>query len=272
MKSLRSFYLTEGHFYKHVSASEAFPFLQDKEITKPIISFVGGGGKTTTMHFLAKTFHSQGKKVLITTTTHIEIPTLDYHDFCMNEFLDDTPVYAANIDEVKFLWEQNRIVVIGTKTKEKKLSIPEATFLKMAMTSADAILIEADGAKRLPCKVPIAKEPVILPECNIVIGIMGIDTLGKATAEICFRHEKAKELFGFESTHIMTSDDMVQILISDQGTRKSVNNRAFYIVINKCDTEEQLLAANTIAQKIISLPEKKVQQIIFSSHCDPRQQ
>ena len=47
---------------------------------KEIISFVGGGGKTTTMFSLAEELKAMGKKVLVTTTTKIFVPNEDQFD------------------------------------------------------------------------------------------------------------------------------------------------------------------------------------------------
>lgn len=40
---------------------------------------------------------------------------------------------------------------------------------------ADVLLIEADGAKRLPLKVPGEREPVIPEFAEMVIGVVGVD-------------------------------------------------------------------------------------------------
>ena len=37
----------------------------------PVLSAVGGGGKTTTLHRLADEYVKAGEKVVVTTTTHI---------------------------------------------------------------------------------------------------------------------------------------------------------------------------------------------------------
>ena len=41
---------------------------------KPVISLVGAGGKTTCAYLLAEELAGEGKKVLVTTTTHMEHP------------------------------------------------------------------------------------------------------------------------------------------------------------------------------------------------------
>lgn len=41
---------------------------------KMIISFVGGGGKTSSIYELGSELSKLGKKVIITTTTHMQMP------------------------------------------------------------------------------------------------------------------------------------------------------------------------------------------------------
>ena len=93
-----------------------------------IISLVGGGGKTTTMFGLAERFAAEGKKVLVTTTTHIRRP-----ERC----------FAADPVEVSALWAQGRYAVFGTPVSENKLAIPPTEQLRRLMQAADCTLIEA---------------------------------------------------------------------------------------------------------------------------------
>jgi probable selenium-dependent hydroxylase accessory protein YqeC len=102
---------------------------------------------------------------------------------------------------------------------------------------ADTVLIEADGAKHLPLKVPDINEPVILPESDIVIAVAGIDSLNRPLKEVCFRLERAMELLNCNAEHIVTGEDIAHILASDCGGRKCVGNRHYYAFINKCDNE-----------------------------------
>ena len=44
---------------------------------------------------------------------------------------------------------------------------------RQAMELSDLVLVEADGSKRLPCKVPADHEPVLLPESDIVVAVLG---------------------------------------------------------------------------------------------------
>ena len=63
------------------------------------------------------------------------------------------------------------------------------------MTLADIVLIEADGAKRMPCKAPDWRdEPVLLPQCDTVLAVAGLSALRHPLREVCFRAELAAEL------------------------------------------------------------------------------
>ena len=59
-------------------------------------------------------------------------------------------------------------------------------------------LIEADGARRLPCKVPESWEPVIYQKSTRVLAVYGLDAVGKSFREACFRPGLAAENFGEE--------------------------------------------------------------------------
>lgn len=65
------------------------------ERERRVISLVGGGGKTTTMYALAEIFREEGKKVIVTTSTHLQTPPEE--------------IRAWNIEEVRSLWNLTRL-------------------------------------------------------------------------------------------------------------------------------------------------------------------
>ena len=229
-----------------------------------MISLVGGGGKTTTMYALAHMFQKAGKKVVVTTSTHLQAPPED--------------IRARKIEEIRTLWKSGQIAVIGTdcesdkkvesdgQTKKiksvKKISMPEPVFLKEALQEADVVLIEADGAKHLPCKVPIEKEPVILPECTDVIAVMGMDALGKPLEEVCFRRDLAVQFLGTDYKHLMTEEDLVKILLSEQGSRKDVGKRNYVVILNQCE-EKHIRERAEFIRSLLKL--QGVEQVAITS-------
>ena len=47
----------------------------------------------------------------------------------------------------------------------------------------DYIVVEADGSKRRPIKAPALYEPVLPRETTRVVGLIGLDALGKSITE-----------------------------------------------------------------------------------------
>ena len=235
------------------------------ERERRVISLVGGGGKTTTMYALAEIFREEGKKVIVTTSTHLQTPPEE--------------IRARNIEVVRSLWKSDQIAVIGTdcenakksetdgqKIAEKsvrKMSIPEPVFLQEVLQEAEVVLIEADGAKHLPCKVPIEKEPVIIPECTDVIAVVGMDALGKPLEEVCFRKDLAVQFLNTSYKHLIAEEDIAKILSSVQGARKGVEDRKYCVVLNKCDDEIRKERAGKIRSL---LKEQSIENVMITSY------
>ena len=149
----------------------AFPFASDGK--KHTIALVGGGGKTTLMYFLGDTYAKQNIPTLITTTTHIRMP--------------EDGSYVATMEAACRRWEAQRYAVVGVPDQGEKLKALPETELHAYQKRAKQILVEADGAKMRPCKVPAEHEPVIPKECDIVIAVAGLDVLGETIEAGCFR-------------------------------------------------------------------------------------
>lgn len=204
-------------FAQRLAFLRDFPFLREKG---HIVSIVGAGGKTTLMHMLALLYAQMGGRVIVTTTTHILRP-VQYKT-------------ARTVTQLHRLLESSRIAAAGMDAPEGKLQMSDCMSMADYRAAADLVLVEADGAKHYPCKVPRETEPVIPKESDIVIGVAGMDALGQPLSKACFRIEQAKALLGVSEEHLLTEADMAKILLSDRGTRKNVGDRAYYIVLNKC--------------------------------------
>lgn len=210
------------------------------------ICLVGGGGKTTVMYELAAAWAASGRKVLVLTSTHILQPA------------DGS--FAADVPAVQNLWQQRRYAVIGTpEPATGKLTAPPQDLYEALQLQADVILCEADGSRHHPCKVPAEHEPVLLPDSDIVLAVAGMDALGCSLAQACQRPQLAAELLDCSAEKIIDAQMLASLLLSEQGARKNVGARAYYIVLNKCDLlkatqqeklRQQLLAAGIDEHRI----------------------
>ena len=197
-----------------------FDFFTDGK--KHTICLVGGGGKTTVMYELAAAWAACGRRVLVLTSTHILCPA------------DGS--FAADVPAVQNLWQQGRYAVIGTpEFATGKLTLPPQDLYEALQLQADVILCEADGSRHHPCKVPAEYEPVLLPDCDMVLAVAGMDALGNSLQQACQRSQLAAELLGCGAEKIIDAQMLALLLLSEQGVRKNVGARAYYIVLNKCD-------------------------------------
>lgn len=197
-----------------------FDFFSDGK--KHTICLVGGGGKTTVMYELAAAWAACGRKVLVMTSTHILQPA------------DGS--FAADAAAVQDLWQQGRYAVIGTpEPSTGKLTAPPQGLYNELQLQADVILCEADGSRHHPCKVPAAHEPVLLPDCDMVLAVAGMDALGYSLAQACQRPQLAAALLGCSLDSVIDEQMLAALLLSEQGAHKNVGARAYYIVLNKCD-------------------------------------
>lgn len=197
-----------------------FDFFTDGK--KHNICLVGGGGKTTVMYELAAAWAACGRKVLVLTSTHILQPA------------DGS--FAADAAAVHNLWQQRRYAVIGTpELASGKLTLPPQFLYEAMKPQADVILCEADGSKHHPCKAPAAHEPVLLPDSDIVLAVAGMNALGNSLAQACQRPQLAADLLDCSADKIIDAQMLTALLLSEQGARKNVGTRAYYIVLNKCD-------------------------------------
>ena len=150
----------------------AFPFVSDGK--KHTIALVGGGGKTTLMYFLGDTYAKQNIPTLITTTTHIRMP--------------EDGSYVTTMAAACRRWDAQRYAVVGVPDQAGKLKALPGTELHAYRKRAKQILVEADGAKMRPCKVPAEHEPVIPKECDIVIAVAGLDVFAAGRSPLFCRN------------------------------------------------------------------------------------
>ena len=197
-----------------------FDFVNDGK--KHTICLVGGGGKTTVTYELAAAWAACGRRVLVLTSTHILCPA------------DGS--FAADAAAVHNLWQQGRYAVIGTpEFASGKLTLPPQSVYEALKLQADVILCEADGSRHHSCKVPAEYEPVLLPDSDIVLAVAGMDALGHSLAQACQRPQPAAALLGCSLDSVIDAQMLAALLLSEQGARKNVGTRAYYIVLNKCD-------------------------------------
>ncbi|MFR4034849.1 MAG: selenium cofactor biosynthesis protein YqeC [Oscillospiraceae bacterium] len=135
------------------------------DVRPGVTAIIGGGGKTTLMECLAEELSAQAR-VIVCTTTHI------YPE-------QNMPCLVSTSEaEIAAELARTRCVCVGSASESGKYSAPELPFCTLCAL-ASYVIVEADGSKRLPLKAHAPHEPVIPPEANqtiLVVGASGFAT------------------------------------------------------------------------------------------------
>ncbi|MBC8587185.1 selenium cofactor biosynthesis protein YqeC [Paratissierella segnis] len=191
---------------------------------KEVISFVGGGGKTTVIEMLAVELKNEGRTVLSTTSTAIFKPKKGYDAI----FIGDMP-YG-------YIPRKNSITVYGEYETDGKLKVSNISKIDdlINMDIFDYILIEADGSRGKPIKAPLSHEPVVSNLTTITVGMIGIDCLGQRICDIAHRQEIMADVLKTSIYHIIEYNDIVKLSIHKDGVFKGAKGRKI-LFLNKVD-------------------------------------
>ncbi len=197
-----------------------------------IICAVGGGGKTSLLFRLGEEYRREGKRVLLTTTTKMALPE-------KYGALDRTG------KEIIQQLDRDGFVVAGTTWEGIKMSELPLEIYRQVSAEADVVLIEADGSKRLPLKMPREGEPVLPERYDFLVTVLGLTGLNKPLEEVCHRWELAREALGWQEGRRVTPEDAALLLRTGYGSwwRRSRG----CVFLNQADAAGETAARQTAA-------------------------
>jgi molybdenum cofactor cytidylyltransferase len=201
--------------------SEAFNVAQGD-----IVAFVGAGGKTSALVALGYELADAGWRVLATTTTRIGENQLDLMPAALPSGRGANALsQALNAHRFAFVYDEVR----GGKV----YGLPPGQIgWLLDSVDADALLIEADGARGLPFKAPYPHEPVIPPETTLVVPVASLSALGKPLDdEHIYNAQAMIDHYGFYAGSPVKSPWMAQVLRDDDMGLRGVPPRARVTVL-----------------------------------------
>ncbi len=197
------------------------------------IALVGGGGKTTLMFQLA---HDFGGKVICTTSTHLAMDQLDQAD--KHLIVTDLTQLPGSADETL----GDVLLFTGPEVETNRVGSPSPEILQALSNLADSwdcpLIVESDGARKLPVKAPAEHEPPIPDFVNVVFSVIGLSGLGKPLSEEwVHRPELYSKLVDLPLGETLESHHLVKGLISPEGGLKNIPQTARKILlINQIDS------------------------------------
>lgn len=154
------------------------------EIRPGVTAVIGGGGKTTFLRTLGEELAAGGARVLLCATTKI----FPFDGIWNLESPGETALAEA--------LESRRLVCAGTPAAGTgKLTAPAIPMARLAAL-ADYVLAEADGSAGRPLKAHAPHEPVVPPEANRVVVMIGASGFGRPVREAVHRPERFRLLTG----------------------------------------------------------------------------
>ncbi|MGM0602027.1 MAG: selenium cofactor biosynthesis protein YqeC [Bacillota bacterium] len=211
-----------------------------------MITFVGAGGKTTSIKRLAAEYKNN---LIITTTTHFFPFNSFEHEEIIIKNMEKMDLY---LEEIKLKAADN-IVVVGREKdscgKIQGISPIWLDRLKDRLPESN-FLVEGDGAKGKYIKVPAEHEPVIPERTDIIAVVLGMNNFGeKISKKNSFRINKLTEIADGE---YIDEKLIVKILTSKKSYGYYKDKCRNYISILTQINEENYCSAKKIADVLIS--------------------
>lgn len=217
------------------------------------ICAVGAGGKTSLLYRLAEEYRQDQKRVLLTTTTKMYLPPKD-------------GILNAPLESIKEKLTRDGFAVAGSIFSEEKMGPLPSPIFEEILCFADIVLIEADGSKRMPLKMPRPGEPILPKQCDFLVTLAGLSALNRPWQEVCHRFSLISPLF---SQDTVTDKDI--FLLLQAGYERFWKEKAGSVFLNQADKIDRDRARNIAAHFPIpcawgSLQQKKYDRKEEVSH------
>ena len=185
-----------------------------------VTSVIGSGGKTSLLAALARELSGT---VVLTTTTHI-LP------------FEGMPLLVSpTASDVRAALSESRIICVGSRDEKNGKLVAPSLGIDALATLADYVIVEADGARRLPLKAHAPWEPVI-PACsNRTILVFGASGVGRPVREKVHRPELFCELAGCAPDDLATPELVARAANAEAFADVAFVNQADVAYESACD-------------------------------------
>jgi probable selenium-dependent hydroxylase accessory protein YqeC len=183
-----------------------------------LVSFVGGGGKTTGLFALGAQLFGA---VVLTTTTKMARERTDGHHLLIN---------PTDVELTDALRSHRRVLAWRSAGGHKAIGVA-AEVCDRWFDLADHVIVEADGSRQRPFTAPNPFEPVVPSRTTLLVACVGAGAFGRVIADRCHRPVRVAALAGCSPGQRLTPERLAAVLSSDGGGRKSCPEGARYAVM-----------------------------------------
>ncbi len=227
-----------------------------------VVSFVGGGGKTSLMFRLNGEI-PLSRRVVITTTTKIYMPAADKYPAVMLSGKRPVKKTLQNI-----LQSGARPVLGQRLLPDNKVKGLSAGSLDRLINEnncfADFVLIEADGSRGRSLKGYLDYEPVVPRTTTLLVVVIGADVIGKALDDSAVhRPETLSRMIGLKPGAVLDAENIAGLIIHPGGVLRSCPPGARIVpFINKVDCLQSRDEAYRLAKLLLG---GRIRSVILGS-------
>jgi len=212
---------------------------------RELISIIGAGGKSTVLFTLGRELADPSHRVILTTTTMMAA-----------DQITEPTCWADDPIEVERALEPGvpLFVVTGEVPGKATGPTPAAVDRLFLETSADFVIVEADGARSMSIKAPADHEPVIPRLSTTVIVVAAIDAIGRPISKVAHRPNLVANLAGVQVDDPLTIESAARVLTHNNGGLKSIPGSARIVMAITKVTRETEASANELANILETHP------------------
>ena len=141
------------------------------------------------------------------------------------------------------------VVVVSRAADEPgKLKGIDPSWVPALARAFDLVLVEADGSRQLPMKAPAPHEPALPPGADLVVGVVGLDGLGRPMDQrTVHRPERFASVTGCAPGAPIRWEHLAALVRHPDGLFKAVTGRRA-LLLNKADVAVCLPSASQLRE------------------------
>ncbi|MFW2332937.1 selenium cofactor biosynthesis protein YqeC [Ilumatobacter sp.] len=183
-----------------------------------LVSFVGGGGKTTGLFALGAQLAGT---VVLTTTTKMGRDRTDGHHLL---------IAPTDVELSDALRGSRTVLAWRADAGHKAIGVaPEVCDRWFDL--ADHVIVEADGSRQRPFTAPNPFEPVVPSRTTLLVACVGAGAFGRVIADRCHRPMRVAGVAGCSPYERLTPERLATVLSNDRGGRKGCPRHARFVVV-----------------------------------------